>query len=247
MFLQKGKSQVFYKDKRLTNLKQPEEQINYVNEIQAMYGVKYYHTSNPTIHVASPDQTYYFKTYIGKQDGEISIEYGDSIYYLSEDLKQVILRRGPCKIHSEHCATLIKGYMPSEMIASLEGITVLPYVNGCSTRQLIAPARPGDPTIQMLKIPAYSAEQAHHIHSTVRVVYVLEGRAKSVVGMEGKSVDHDLLPGTVCILDPMCPHHFETPYGEHIKVIPLHVFSSVGSLEAAHPMFHGTYLMDQGN
>ena len=65
--------------------------------------------------------------------------------------------------------------------------------------------------------------------------------------MEVKTVEYDLVPGTVCILDPMCPHHFETPYGQHIKVVPLHIFSSVGSLEAAHPMFNGTYMMNQGS
>lgn len=216
-------------------------------QVQQMYGVKYYHTSTPVIHESAFDQMYYFKTFIGKQEEQINVEFGDCVYFFSEDLKEVSVKRGPCKVSSIHCATIIRGYMPSEMTVSLEGITVLPYVNGCSTRQLIAPARPGDPTLQLLKIPPYSAEQAHHIHSTVRVVYVIEGKAKSVVGMEGMTVDYDLVPGTVCILDPMCPHHFETPYGEHIKVVPLHVFSSVGSLESMHPMFNGTHMMDQGS
>ena len=220
--------------------------LDEVENLQQLYGVQYFHTSNPTTFEASPDQTYYFKTFIGDQKSEIKVDFGDCVYYISDDLSEIALRRGPCKVRSKHCATIVRGYMPSEVTASLRGTTVLPYVNGCSTRQIIAPARPGDPTMQLLKIPANSAEQAHHIHSTVRVVYVIEGRAKSVVGMEGKSVDQDLIPGTVCILDPMCPHHFETPYGDHIKVVPLHIFSSVGPLEAAHPMFHGTHMMDQG-
>lgn len=215
-------------------------------KIQLMYGVKYYHTSNFAIHTANSDHTYFFKTFVGSSGNNINVEFGDCIYFFSKDLKEVILKRGPCTIQSLHCATIIRGYMPSETTISLEGITVLPYVNACSTRQLIAPPRPGDPTLQFLKIPAYSAEQAHHIHSTVRVVYVLEGYGKSVVGMEGKTVEHDLAPGTVCILDPMCPHHFETPYGQHIKVVPLHIFSSTGNMEAAHPMFNGTYMINQG-
>lgn len=216
-----------------------------IARIQAMYGVKYYHTDHPVIHEVSAHQAYYFKTFVGLHTN-ISIAFGDSIYFLSPDLKQAILKRGPCVVDSMHCATIIRGYMPSEATVSLEGTTVLPYVNGCSTRQLIAPPRPGDPTLQFLKIPAYSKEQAHHIHSTVRVVYVIDGKGKSIVGMEGKSIEYDLVPGTVCVLDPMCPHHFETPYGTHVTVVPLHVFSSVGGVEAIHPMFNGTYLMNQG-
>jgi uncharacterized RmlC-like cupin family protein len=221
--------------------------FNEIVETQRMYGVKYYHISNPVIHQVASDQAYYFKTFVGLSKNDIDVEFGDCIYFFSEELKKVILKRGPCKVRSLHCATIIRGYMPSEMSVSLEGTTVLPYVNGCSTRQLMTPARPGDPTLQFLKIPPYSKEQAHHIHSTVRVVYVLEGKGKSVVGMEGKTVEHNLVPGTVCILDPMCPHHFETPYGQHIKVVPLHIYSSIGSVEAAHPMFHGTYMVNQGS
>jgi len=223
------------------------DNLDEITKIQRIYGVNYYHISNPTIHESNSGQTYYFKTFIGLYQESINVGFGDCIYYFSENLKEAILKRGPCKVRSLHCATIIRGYMPSEMVVSLEGITVLPYVNGCSTRQLMAPPRPGDPTLQFLKIPAYTAEQAHHIHSTVRVVYVLDGKGKSIVGMEGKTIEHDLVPGTICILDPMCPHHFETPYGQCIKVVPLHVFSSVGSIEALHPMFNGTYMMNQGN
>jgi hypothetical protein len=136
--------------------------------------------------------------------------------------------------------------MGSPVTASLNEGTVLPYVNGCSTRQLIYPQRIGDPTLQFLHIPAYSKEQAHHIHSTVRVVYIWKGLGDSIVGMEGKSMTTMLKPGMVCILEPMCPHHFETPHGQCIEVVPLHVFSSAGAMETQHPMFNGTYLMNQG-
>ncbi len=217
-----------------------------IKETQALYRVKYYDSSTPVIHEVSQDETYYYKAYIGDQQAAIKVEFGDCAYLLSDDLDTAILKRGPCFIKSKHLAVVIRGYMPAEMTVSLKGITVLPYVNGCSTKQLMAPARPGDPTLQMLNIPAYSAEQAHHIHSTSRVVYVVEGKGKSIVGMEGMTVENDLTPGMVCILDPMCPHHFETPYGQHIKVIPLHIFSSVGNIEASHPMYHGTHMMNQG-
>ncbi|MDX2049780.1 MAG: cupin domain-containing protein [Rickettsiaceae bacterium] len=217
------------------------ETKNDIAMLQELYGVRYYHTSSSAIHEASKDQTYYFKTFIGRAEN-IQVESGDCIYYLSDDLQFGILKRGQCNINSLHCATIIRGYMPSEASASLTGITVLPYVNGCSTRQLLPPARQGDPTLQLLKIPPYSSEQANHIHTTVRVAYILEGKGRSIVGMEGKTVSYDLTPGTVCILDPMCPHHFETTYGESLKVVPLHVFSST-VLESSHPMYNGTHII----
>jgi mannose-6-phosphate isomerase-like protein (cupin superfamily) len=89
-------------------------------------------------------------------------------------------------------------------------------------------------------MPPGSREQEHHVHSTARVVLVLEGRGKSVVGLGGGVRERELLPGTVCIFDPMCPHHFETPFSEPLAVAPLHVFSAIPGVETNHPMFNGT-------
>lgn len=214
------------------------------NEILQLYGSYYYPAGTNHIYEASANQTYYYKTFIGNHVIEVS--YGDSVYYISADKTEAYLKKGPLTISSLHCATLIRGFMGSPVTASLKEGTVLPYVNGCSTRQIIYPQRLGDPTLQFLKIPAYSKEQAHHIHSTARVVYILNGSGDSIVGMEGKSTTVKLEAGMVCILEPMCPHHFETPHGEHLEVVPLHVFSSVGSIESSHPMFNGTHLMNQG-
>ena len=83
---------------------------------------------------------------------------------------------------------MIRGYRTENKSVELGTNTVLPYVNGCSTRQVFPPDRAGDPTLQLLKIPPHSSEQAHHIHSTVRVVYVLEGWGHSIVGMNGRVV-----------------------------------------------------------
>jgi len=212
-------------------------------DVLELYGSYYYKMGERAIYESKENQSYYFKTYIGQHVVDISL--GDSIYYLSDDKNEAYLKKGPIKITSEHCATVIRGYMGSPVTASLKEGTVLPYVNGCSTRQIIYPQRLGDPTLQFLKIPAYSREQAHHIHSTARVVYILKGSGESIVGMEGKSTSVKLEEGMVCILEPMCPHHFETPHGQHIEVVPLHVFSSTGALETSHPMFNGTHLMNQ--
>ena len=215
-----------------------------VNDTLSMYGAVYFQPHEKAIYVSKPNQAYYFQTYVGYH--EINVAFGDSVYYISASKEEVYLKKGPAVIHSQYCATVIRGFMGSPVTASLSEGTVLPYVNGCSTRQLIYPQRIGDPTLQFLKIPAYSKEQAHHIHWTVRVVYILKGLGESIVGMEGKSVSVTLKEGMVCILEPMCPHHFETPHGKSIEVVPLHVFSSAGAAETNHPMFNGTYLMNQG-
>lgn len=208
------------------------------------YGAYYWEKGTKVAVESDAEHLYYFKTYVGAQ--AVTVERGDSIWYLSEDLETAVLQSGPTYVESAHWATVIRGYTPSARTVGIKGLTTLPYVNGCSTKQLFEPIRIGDPTLQYLHIPAYSKEQAHHIHSTVRVVYVLEGKGVSVVGMEGREARTELLPGMVVYLEPMSPHHFETPQGEHIRVIPLHVFSSAGPIESNHPMFNGTHLMNQG-
>ena len=213
-------------------------------EIQNLYGVKYWPHGQTAAFRAPHNQLYDFTAYIGAHT--VQVDKGDCAYWVSDDQSTALVQRGPTSIESVHLATVIRGYMPGDRQASLEVGTNLPYVNGCSTRQIFAPERLGDPTLQLLHIPPFSAEQAHHIHSTVRVVLVLSGKGQSVVGMEKRTVTQELLPGMVCILNPMCPHHFETPQGEPLVVLPLHIFSSVGPAEQAHPMFHGTHMMQQG-
>ena len=135
----------------------------------------------------------------------------------------------------------IMGYTPEERSSTYSRGADLPYVNGCSTKQLIASNRLGDPTWQYLSIPAGSSEQSHHIHSTARVVYVLSGRGTSIVGMPSVQKEYELEPGMVIILPKMTPHHF-TAAEDALVVIPLHIFSST-SLENNHPMFSGTHLV----
>ena len=91
----------------------------------------------------------------------------------------------------------------------------------------------------MLYIPPFTSEQAHHIHSTSRIVYVLAGKGKSIVGQSKSTKTFDLIPGQVLVLDKMIPHHFSTGK-EGLIVLPLHVFSSI-SQEFDHPMFNGTH------
>ena len=202
------------------------------------YGVRFIAPEEQTILSARADDLYFYTVYAGRH--RIVVERGDCIFLLADDLTEAILRRGPVEIESCHLAVVIRGYMPEDKTCGLKTRATLPYVNGCATRQLFPPERPGDPTLQWLDMPPWSAEQAHHIHSTVRVVYVLSGRGLSVVGMEQQSLTTELYPGQIVVLEKMCPHHFETRE-QRLIVIPLHIFSSVGTLEQLHPMFQGTH------
>jgi hypothetical protein len=212
---------------------------NAKSDLKRLYGVEYFDPGLTSSVSASEDDLYFYTVFIGAQN--INVERGDCIYYLSGDKTTANLQRGPAAVKSEHIATVIRGYMPENKTSSIITKTNLPYVNGCSTKQVFAPDRPGDPTLQILNIPPYSAEQAHHIHSTVRVAYILSGTGRSIVGMENNLVVEKLYPGKTVILQKMCPHHFETDE-EHLIVLPLHVFSSIGPAEANHPMFNGTHM-----
>lgn len=209
-----------------------------LNPLHESYGAQYYDAASAKIITAHPHDLYYYTTYIGRHT--IDVARGDSVYYLADDQAHVFVARGPTSIVSQHVATVIRGYVSDAKSCEITLATHLPYINGCSSKQLFAPTRPGDPTWQMLHLPRYTSEQAHHIHPTVRVVYVLKGHGLSVVGMKDHHHVQELKPGTVAIFERMCPHHFVTEDAE-LTVLPLHIFSSIGAIEHNHPMYHGTF------
>lgn len=212
--------------------------------LMRMFGVHYFAPQTQGEYHSGQQDLYRYSVYVGSCR-EMLLELGDSAWVIGVDGAEIV--RGPAKIGgpSNIVTTVIRGYAPGAKSVRYDQRTCLPYVNGCSTRQLFPPERLGDPTLQLLDIPPHSAEQAHHIHSTARVVYVLRGRGRSIVGMDKATVVTVLTPGMVCILEPMCPHHFETD-DDHLLCIPLHIFSSVGPAEHSHPMWNGTHLMNQG-
>jgi quercetin dioxygenase-like cupin family protein len=169
----------------------------------------------------------------------INLEEGDTAWLVNKDAGMAYVIRGPMEVETEEMCVVIRGYSCSNKSIEIDGSdTNLPYINGCSTDQLIHPIRPGDPTLQKLTIPPNASEQKHHIHATPRVVFVYEGLGWSLVGM--KDPDKYLLEvGDVIILDKMEAHHFETEK-ESLTVIPLHVYSST-PLEHNHAMKIGTH------
>jgi len=209
------------------------------HDILSSFGVEYYQANASAITGARENDLYVYKAFVGPHT--ISVETGDSVFWIDASLTSAQAMRGPYICVSDHMAVMLRGYTTRNRSCEIDGTTVLPYVNGCSTRQILPPERLGDPTVQLLKIPPYTSEQAHHIHSTARVVFILEGQGHCVVGMDQWHARQELSAGMVVVLHPMCPHHFETQHSA-LVVMPIHIYSSVpGGMEFAHPMFNGTH------
>jgi len=200
-----------------------------------MLGYTIHKVLSPEIIESKEDDLYAYRVYVGPH--VVPCSPYNSYWYIQGD--SVISGTSTTDIDSKVVCVEIFGYRPETRSSTFSRGTDLPYINGCSTKQLIPPNRAGDPTWQMLWIPPYTSEQKHHIHSTPRIVYVQKGKGKSHVGASGKTVDFDLDPGMVLVLDKMIPHHFSTE-ADGLIVLPLHVFSST-STEYNHPMFNGTH------
>lgn len=180
---------------------------------------------------------YQYKVYIGINT--VDLDPKSSYWYVDKD--SVVSKTGDFTTYiSQHMCVEIYGYTPETRTSTFNRGTDLPYINGCSTKQLIPAVRPGDPTFQMLYIPQGTSEQAHHIHATARIVYVAKGSGKSIVGTSDYNTSYDLNQGDIIILPKMVPHHFKTEHSD-LTVLPLHIYSSIGSEEFNHPMFNGTH------
>ena len=189
------------------------------------------------------DDLYSYTVYYGEQI--VNVENGDSAWYyrFMNGRWSGHTKRGPGTVNSNKICTVIRGYAPADRSVQIMG-TNLPYINGCSTESLLPPVRLGDPTMQLLYMPAGSSEQEEHIHSTVRVVYILDGSGICVHELGKNQKEIRIKKGNVLILEKMCPHHFVTEE-EPLLCSPLHIWSSVGAVEQNHPMFNGTHLLSK--
>ncbi len=194
-------------------------------------------TKNTEVTGSTLADLYQYKVFTGKN--KVYLDPKSSYWYVEGN--SVVSKTGDkSTLDSTTMCVEIHGYTPETRTSTFSKGTDLPYINGCSAKQLIPPVRPGDPTFQMLYIPANTSEQAHHIHATARVVYVASGKGKSIVGTANKSTTYNLNQGDVIILPKMVPHHFKTENTD-LLVLPVHIFSSIASEEFNHPMFNGTH------
>lgn len=180
---------------------------------------------------------YQYRVFIGYN--LIETDKRSSYWFIDNDTAYCKTGDGTVLTSHKMCVEIF-GYTPENRSSTFNRGSDLPYVNGCSTKQLIPTARPGDPTFQLLHIPKGTSEQVHHIHATPRVVFVLKGQGNSIVGTEGNNSVYELNKNDVIILGKMIPHHFETN-DSHLVVLPVHIFSSIGLEEFNHPMFNGTH------
>lgn len=190
-------------------------------------------TDNESYHGEHND-LYYYCVYIGK--ASLIVEPMDSVWYVQDGF--VASHRGG-EVHSTQMAVVIRGYTPPKRISEINTVAVLPYINGSATSQLLPPLRPGDPTFQLLSMPPHTSEQAHHIHSTARVVFIYEGAGTCEYGSKGNTKSMPLEKGDVMVIDKMYPHHFVTKE-DSLIALPLHIYSSTES-EGGHPMTYGTH------
>ena len=194
---------------------------------------------NTTSIVDSTSQDLYqYKCYVKSQP--VVTDTRSSYWYVNN--KEVGCFTGTGEVFEEFevCVEIL-GYTPETRTSAYSRGTDLPYLNGCSTKQLIHPNRSGDPTWQMLSMYPNTTEQKHHVHSTARIVYVHKGSGQSVVGMPDNLEVFALNEGDVIVLNKMTPHHFVSGK-EGLVVLPLHIFST-GTNEFNHPMFAGTHLI----
>ena len=198
--------------------------------------IKIWNLGETSVFYSSEDSLYQYKVYIGKET--VKIEKGDSFWFIDEDLKKAFVFRGPKEVKSNHLGILLRGYICPEKTAEIDFHSFLPYVNGCSTRQIFPPERPGDPTWQLLTIPPKTKEQIHHVHSTDRIAFILKGSGKAIFGQKDNFMQKPLKKNSVCYIKSMTAHHFES--NEELKILAFHVFSTASSLELNHPMYVGT-------
>lgn len=183
------------------------------------------------------DGLYAYTVHTGKQ--RIELEQGDSAWLADENGVAVVSDGQPIYNLAGCACTVVRGYNGGNRQSDYSLGANLPYVNGCSTGQLLPATRLGDPTMQLLHMPKHTSEQVHHIHSTDRVVYVLSGQGECITGTSNKSETTRLVRGDVLILPKMQAHHFQTA-DSNLTVVPLHIFSSTQQ-EFNHPMFNGTH------
>ena len=196
--------------------------------------VKYTKNDNQII-TGHKNDLYPYSVFIGKQAVEVSPY--DSLWYLDGD---TVKTKVNTLVKINEVGILVRGYTPFDRSCQINPWATLPYIDGCATTQLLPPIRMGDPTFQMLHMPPHSSEQAHHIHSTARIVYVYQGFGECIYGTKVKQLTMSLEEGDILVLDKMMPHHFIT-HEKSLVVLPMHVWSSTGQAEFNHPMFNGTH------
>lgn len=116
----------------------------------------------------------------------------------------------------------------------------LKYIDGCTDSLLAAPLKWGDPCLNLLYFPP-DIDQTAHTHPSDRIGMVLSGKGRCVhTDDEGNETVTDLVPGMLFCIHTDGSHKFQTPYGEHMRVLAYHPDSDFGPKDEEHPMINRT-------
>jgi hypothetical protein len=156
---------------------------------------------------------------------------------------------GPVQVEADGLTIVIErfGYRCLPQAGSIETQGRLAYIDGCSDTVLVAPARQGDPVLNLLHFPT-GVRQSVHSHPSIRLGVVARGEGfafgpGSGPGPGGSDWRHALRPGTMFLLPAHEMHAFSTAESESsLDIVAFHPDSDWGPTDGIHPMLNRTYL-----
>lgn len=151
---------------------------------------------------------------------------------------------GPAQLQVEGLTVVIErhGYRCPPLVGSVEEQGRLAYIDGCSDSVLAAPARLGDPVLNLLHFPA-GIHQSVHSHPSIRLGVVARGTGFAFGPGPGPEWRKELLPGAMFSIDAHEMHGFSTgESGSTLDIIAFHPDSDWGPTDGTHPMLNRTYL-----
>ena len=151
---------------------------------------------------------------------------------------------GGARVQVEGLTVVIErvGYRCLPLVGTIEERGRLAYIDGCSDTLLAAPARLGDPCLNLLHFPS-GVRQSVHSHPSIRLGVVARGQGFAF-GPEGEGEWRQALePGTLFLLPAHQMHAFSTEEGDStLTIIAFHPDSDWGPTDGVHPMLNRTYL-----
>lgn len=156
---------------------------------------------------------------------------------------------GATKLRADGITVVIErfGYRCLPLVGSIEEQGRLAYIDGCSDTILVAPARLGDPVLNLLHFPS-GVRQTVHSHPSIRLGVVARGEGfafgpKSGSGSGGGEWRIALKPGGMFLLPAHQAHAFSTAEsGSSLDIIAYHPDSDWGPTDGIHPMLNRTYI-----
>lgn len=115
----------------------------------------------------------------------------------------------------------------------------LKYIDGCTDSLLIAPVMLGDPCLNLLYFPP-NIDQTAHTHPSDRIGIVMSGKGRCIATNDGVEETIELEAGMIWVIHTDGVHKFQTPYGEHMRVLAYHPDSDYGPTHQFHPMLNRT-------